>query len=48
MDGMAVKKNVFVIGATNRPDIIDPAVMRYEFNPLVPDKFFFEFFSENR
>lgn len=28
MDGMNVKKNVFIIGATNRPDIIDPAVMR--------------------
>ncbi|KAF0984852.1 hypothetical protein FDP41_000751 [Naegleria fowleri] len=28
MDGMGKKKNVFIIGATNRPDIIDPAVMR--------------------
>merc|ERR1712227_165969 len=28
MDGMGSKKNVFIIGATNRPDIIDPAVMR--------------------
>lgn len=28
MDGMQAKKNVFVIGATNRPDIIDPALMR--------------------
>lgn len=28
MDGMNVKKNVFVIGATNRPDQIDPALMR--------------------
>ncbi|CUG89086.1 cell division cycle protein, putative [Bodo saltans] len=28
MDGMNVKKNVFIIGATNRPDILDPAVMR--------------------
>ncbi|TYZ60513.1 hypothetical protein PybrP1_009291 [[Pythium] brassicae (nom. inval.)] len=28
MDGMGVKKNVFIIGATNRPDIIDPALMR--------------------
>ena len=28
MDGMNSKKNVFIIGATNRPDIIDPAVMR--------------------
>ncbi|XP_073259018.1 transitional endoplasmic reticulum ATPase [Porites lutea] len=28
MDGMNVKKNVFIIGATNRPDIIDPAIMR--------------------
>nr|WCZ58544.1 cell division cycle protein 48 [Andalucia godoyi] len=28
MDGVGAKKNVFIIGATNRPDIIDPAVMR--------------------
>lgn len=28
MDGVGVKKNVFVIGATNRPDILDPAIMR--------------------
>lgn len=28
IDGMGSKKNVFVIGATNRPDIIDPALMR--------------------
>jgi len=29
MDGLEVKgKHVFVIGATNRPDIIDPAVLR--------------------
>lgn len=28
MDGMGKKKNVFIIGATNRPDTIDPAVMR--------------------
>ncbi|EDQ85746.1 uncharacterized protein MONBRDRAFT_38701 [Monosiga brevicollis MX1] len=28
MDGMNSKKNVFIIGATNRPDIIDPAVLR--------------------
>merc|ERR1712146_588056 len=28
MDGMNSKKNVFIIGATNRPDIIDSAVMR--------------------
>ncbi len=33
MDGMGSKKNVFIIGATNRPDIIDPAILRY-------DKFF--------
>jgi len=25
---MNVKKNVFIIGATNRPDIIDPAILR--------------------
>ena len=28
MDGMMAKKNVFVIGATNRPDQIDPALLR--------------------
>lgn len=28
MDGMEAKKNIFIIGATNRPDIIDPALMR--------------------
>jgi transitional endoplasmic reticulum ATPase len=28
MDGVGKKKNVFVIGATNRPDIIDPAIIR--------------------
>ncbi|XP_014239202.1 transitional endoplasmic reticulum ATPase TER94-like [Cimex lectularius] len=28
MDGMDAKKNVFIIGATNRPDIIDPAILR--------------------
>jgi transitional endoplasmic reticulum ATPase len=28
MDGMGSKKSVFIIGATNRPDIIDTALMR--------------------
>jgi transitional endoplasmic reticulum ATPase len=28
MDGVGQKKSVFIIGATNRPDIIDPALMR--------------------
>merc|ERR1719263_38709 len=28
MDGMNAKKTVFIIGATNRPDIIDSALMR--------------------
>jgi len=28
MDGMGAKKNVFIIGATNRPDIIDSAILR--------------------
>lgn len=28
MDGMNARKNVFVIGATNRPDQIDPALLR--------------------
>lgn len=28
MDGMQTRRDVFVIGATNRPDILDPAMMR--------------------
>lgn len=28
LDGMGQKKNVFIIGATNRPDVIDPAILR--------------------
>jgi SpoVK/Ycf46/Vps4 family AAA+-type ATPase len=28
MDGMNAKKTVFIIGATNRPDIIDGALLR--------------------
>ncbi|XP_050365661.1 cell division cycle protein 48 homolog [Argentina anserina] len=28
MDGVNAKKTVFIIGATNRPDIIDPALLR--------------------
>ena len=28
IDGVGARKNVFVIGATNRPDILDPAIMR--------------------
>jgi len=28
MDGMQAKKSVFIVGATNRPDIIDTALMR--------------------
>jgi transitional endoplasmic reticulum ATPase len=28
MDGIGSKKTVFVVGATNRPDILDPAIMR--------------------
>lgn len=28
MDGVGGKKNVFIIGATNRPDQIDPAILR--------------------
>ncbi|XP_064622807.1 nuclear valosin-containing protein-like isoform X2 [Lineus longissimus] len=28
MDGLEARKQVFIMGATNRPDIIDPAVMR--------------------
>jgi transitional endoplasmic reticulum ATPase len=28
MDGVGSKKNVFFIGATNRPDTLDPAIIR--------------------
>ncbi|KAI8488726.1 hypothetical protein Bbelb_335090 [Branchiostoma belcheri] len=28
MDGLEARKQVFIMGATNRPDIIDPAVLR--------------------
>uniref|UniRef100_A0A2N9G2E2 AAA+ ATPase domain-containing protein n=1 Tax=Fagus sylvatica TaxID=28930 RepID=A0A2N9G2E2_FAGSY len=28
MDGLSFKKTIFVIGATNRPDILDPALLR--------------------
>lgn len=28
MDGMEGRKNVFIIAATNRPDMIDPAITR--------------------
>ncbi|ELU02896.1 hypothetical protein CAPTEDRAFT_169679 [Capitella teleta] len=28
MDGLEERKNVFIMGATNRPDIVDPAVLR--------------------
>jgi transitional endoplasmic reticulum ATPase len=28
MDGVGVKKNLFFIGATNRPEILDEAIIR--------------------
>jgi transitional endoplasmic reticulum ATPase len=28
MDGMGTKKNIFFIGATNRPEILDEALLR--------------------
>lgn len=28
MDGIEKRRNVFILGATNRPDIIDSAVLR--------------------
>ena len=28
LDGIGVKKNVFIVGATNRPDILDEALLR--------------------
>jgi transitional endoplasmic reticulum ATPase len=28
IDGVGARKNVFVIGATNRPDVLDPAIIR--------------------
>ena len=30
LDGLVSRKQVFVMAATNRPDIIDPAVLRLE------------------
>jgi SpoVK/Ycf46/Vps4 family AAA+-type ATPase len=34
MDGIDAEKKVFVIGATNRPDIINPAILRPG-NPII-------------
>jgi transitional endoplasmic reticulum ATPase len=28
MDGMGSKKNIFFVGATNRPEILDEALLR--------------------
>ena len=28
MDGVGVKKNIFFVGATNRPEILDEAILR--------------------
>ena len=28
MDGIGVKKNIFIVGVTNRPDILDEALLR--------------------
>lgn len=28
MDGVGIKKNLFFIGATNRPEILDEAIIR--------------------
>lgn len=28
MDGLEARRNVFVIAATNRPELIDPAMLR--------------------
>jgi transitional endoplasmic reticulum ATPase len=28
MDGVGAKKNIFVVGATNRPEIMDEALLR--------------------
>lgn len=28
MDGIGSKKNLFFVGATNRPQLLDPAIMR--------------------
>jgi transitional endoplasmic reticulum ATPase len=32
MDGVSAKKSVFFIGATNRPEILDEAIIRPVFN----------------
>ena len=53
MDGMGAKKNVFIIGATNRPDIIDSAIMRpgrldqLIYIPLPDDKSRIQIFKAN-
>jgi len=53
MDGMSAKKNVFIIGATNRPDIIDSAIMRpgrldqLIYIPLPDDKSRIQIFKAN-
>jgi transitional endoplasmic reticulum ATPase len=28
MDGVGAKKNIFIVGATNRPEIMDEALLR--------------------
>ncbi|KAJ5074287.1 cell division control protein 48 [Anaeramoeba ignava] len=53
MDGMEQRKNVFLIGATNRPDIIDPAILRpgrldqLIYIPLPDEKARLEIFKAN-
>ncbi|KAA3675114.1 transitional endoplasmic reticulum ATPase, partial [Paragonimus westermani] len=53
MDGMSSKKNVFIIGATNRPDIIDGAILRPDrldqliYIPLLDEKSRINFFKAN-
>jgi transitional endoplasmic reticulum ATPase len=38
MDGVGAKKNIFVVGATNRPEIMDEALLRPVFiTPLRED-----------
>ena len=37
MDGVGAKKNIFIVGATNRPEIMDEALLRPVLYALLRD-----------